>query len=133
MTMPHERFRSIARLPEMLAIAAADDRIGVEMSGRAAELLARYPTDEMLRDLVASKHQGLPDDVAAALGDSIAWLGDLRGIETLSDDLVQWRRWVLRHYPQPWEVEDQRKAAGERTSVLWPSIDGWIRPEGPRP
>jgi hypothetical protein len=126
--MPHERFRSVTRLPEMLAVAVADDRLDPQLRARAELLLKRYP-EEAFRRLIETKQQGLPSDFADCLDDAISWLQDLRTSDQLSDDLMQRRRWILRHFPEPWDVRSQRKAVEEPNSTLWSSIDHWIKPE----
>lgn len=127
--MPHERFRSITRLPEMLAVAVAEERLDPQLRARAELLLERYPEEAAFRRLIETKQQGLPSDFADRLDEAISWLQDLRTTDKLSDDLMQWRRWILRHFPEPWDVRSQRKAVEEPHSTLWSSIDHWIKPE----
>jgi hypothetical protein len=129
MTMPHERFRSVTRMPEMLAAAAADSKLDPKLRARARALLEHYPDEAAVRLLVASKRQGLPDEVAAALDEAIGWLQDLRMARELSAELISWRRWILRHFPERWEVTWQRDAVRTIPGALWSSVDQWIRPE----
>jgi hypothetical protein len=112
----------------MLAVAVADDRLDPQLRARAELLLKRYP-EEAFRRLIETKQQGLPSDFADCLDDAISWLQDLRTSDQLSDDLMQRRRWILRHFPEPWDVRSQRKAVEEPNSTLWSSIDHWIKPE----
>lgn len=130
MTMPHERFRSIVRMAEMLAAAPADSQLDPLMRKRADELLHRYPDEQTLLTLIQSKRQGLPQDLATSLDDAITWMRDLGATDSLSADLIEWRRWILRHFPKPWEVDHQLKAADHSPSALWSSVDQWIHPEG---
>jgi len=129
MTMPDERFRSITRMPEMLVGAIADEQLDPALRARAQVLLAHYPDEATFRRLIETKCQGLPNEVATALEEAIEWLQVLQTSQPLSTDLIAWRRWILRHFPRQWEVEHQRKATGQVHSVLWPSIDEWIRPK----
>lgn len=129
MTMPHERFRSVTRMPEMLAVATADAKLDRELRARARALLAHYPDEASVRLLIEIKHQGLPNEVAEVFDEAIAWLQDLGRSEELSPELVNWRRWILRHFPQPSEIRWQREAAGKARGSLWSSVDEWIRPE----
>lgn len=129
MTMPHERFRSVTRMPEMLVAATADAKLDPELRIRARALLEHYPDEASVRQLIETKRQGLPNEIAAALDEAIEWLQDLRMSQELSAELISWRRWILRHFPQPWEVKWQREAVGKVPGALWSSVDEWIRPE----
>lgn len=112
-----------------LAVAVADERLDPQLRDRAKLLLNRYPDEAAFRRLVETRQQGLPSDFADCLDAAISWLQDLRTSDQLSDDLTQWRRWILRHFPEPWDVRSQRKAVEEPNSTLWSSIDHWIKPE----
>jgi hypothetical protein len=127
-TTPIERYRSVTRLHEMLKVAVAEESLSEQLLVRAHSLLKNYPSEEAFFQLVLTKRQGLSQDIADRLDEAISWLQDVGEMGPPSDDLRNWHRWIVRHFPEPWEIGHQRQSAGRPRSVLWPSIDQWMHP-----
>lgn len=133
MTMPHERFRAVARLRDMLVDAVKDEALDPHLKQRAQLLLEIYPTVEELAFLVNDRGVGLPDPPGAAVEEGVQWVQDLRPRASLSENMAAWHRWITRHLPTVDEVKFERDKAreGSQASTLCLPLEDWVSPVDP--
>lgn len=128
MTTPFERYRALARFPQMLTLATSDELLPTELQVRASQLLGEFPDERTLCALVDSGRQGLPPDVLQSLDDAAGWLQDLGKVPSLSVEMGQWHRWTTRHFPDRSSLECQRPDQVPMPKCLRTSINEWINP-----
>lgn len=128
MTTPYERFRALARFPQLLNFAAKDEQLPASLRERAVIMAASFPVEAELRDLVARNHRGLPGSTADTLEDAIGWLHEVCACRTSSDELRDRCRRMAWHFPMLEEVRFQRAMAEQRSSLVSRPIGDWLQP-----
>lgn len=128
MTTAFERFRALARFPQMLRLAHLDELVPAELRAGASMLLEVFPDEQELCALVDSGCQALPAEIAQTLEGAVLWLDGMGRTSSLSIELREWHRWTARHFPDLADVEwMQRDMSAVPTSLRTP-VNEWINP-----
>jgi hypothetical protein len=135
MTMPNERFRALRWGREFLRDLPGDLQVPAALRERAAMISPRYPSDQLLRELIAARTCGLPPEIATPLGEAATLLHI--GLPKISwsgrEETLRQRRRVCRHFPSLGEVLHQLDfwsyARRAPTANWMGSIADWMLPD----
>lgn len=126
MTIPEERFRAIRWAREYLAAMARQTSAPPAVRGAAEAVLAAFPADARIRELICRNASGLPADTAMPLAAASRWI-----FASTNDTDPPMLAAVRRHLPRAIEFQAQLARHDLDSAADCPllGLQHWIAPD----